>query len=233
MASDISEEKANDNDDGDDVNNALKITNADKIVVSGPSAIRNQYEALGVENYYVLHGDHYKNPHEMKIRAALDKLLFRSNNEWISQIDFSNILDLCCGSGEMTMYLREYLTAYHPKEQIKIHGLDPFTVNAYLKRTGMSAFKYGFEDIQNGILWEILESETYSLIVCSYALHLCDASRLSSVCYCLSMVGHRLLIITPHKRPNIDASMGWKLLFEGVDQKVRIRLYRSIYFMDK
>ena len=110
---------------------------------------------------------------------------------------------------------------------------DPFTYNAYLNRTGMKAYKYTFEDIQNGILWELLNDKDYdhySLIICSYALHLCEETRLLSVCYCLSMVGDKLLIITPHKRPVIDEKMGWKLLYDNVFDKVRLRLYQSIYF---
>ena len=205
-------------------------------IINGVSGIRNNYSLMGVENYYIKHGDNYRNPHEIKITNALNKLLFNKQNEWIKQINFEYILDLCCGSGEITMYLKQYLLK-NKINNYKIDGIDPFTYNAYLKRTGITAYKYNFKDIQNGILWKILENNDdnnnyYSLIVCSYALHLCKISQLSSVCYCLSMVGHKLLIITPHKRPIIDEKMGWKLLFEGVNDKVRIRLYQSIYFMN-
>merc|ERR1712130_527972 len=169
--------------------------------------------------------------HEIKINSALKKMLFHKHNKWTSKIDFSFILDLCCGSGEMTLFLKKYLQKYHRQIPIRIDGLDPHTHDAYLERTGQKAHRFNFEDIQNGILWEILKGEeVYSLIVCCYALHLCELSRLSSVCYCLSMVGRHLLIVTPHKRPVIERSMGWNLLCESVDQKVRVRLYESIHF---
>ena len=206
-----------------------------KSIISASSAIRTNYESMGVENYYIKHGDSYRNPHELKINNALNKLLFNDKNIWIKQIDFSYILDLCCGSGEITMYLKKYLMNKKNKNNkdinMRIDAIDPFTYNAYLNRTGMKAYKYNFQDIQNGILWELLtDNDHYSLIVCSYALHLCQQTRLSSVCYCLSMVGEKLLIITPHKRPIIDKKMGWQLLHENVCDKVRIRLYQSIYF---
>ncbi len=90
--------------------------------------IRHKYEAMGVENYYQKYGNNYVNPHEMKINFALDKFLFNDENEWISQIDFSYILDLCCGSGEMTIYLQKYLsTIGMDNKKYKIDAIDPFT----------------------------------------------------------------------------------------------------------
>ena len=202
-----------------------------KVVASGSLGIRNEYASLGVDNYYNTHGKNYRNPHEMKINEALKKVLFNNKNKWMKELDLSYVLDLCCGSGEMTMFLKNYLTRHQQQQNMKIDAIDPYTNDAYLKRTGMTAYKHNFEDIHNGILWEIMDSKykCYSLVVCCYALHLCENSRLSSVCYCLSMVANKLLIITPHKRPVIDRKMGWDLLYENVDQKVRIRLYQSMY----
>eukprot|EP01084_Bolivina_argentea_P316030 547709_1 len=228
MSAEMKEQKSNYNSDNKD-------NKPDKIIISASSGIRNDYESMGVQNYYIQHGNDYRNPHEIKINYALNKLLFNNDNKWIKQIDFSYILDLCCGSGEMTIYLQNYLQKskqHKTDNNIKIDAIDPYTDIAYFNRTGIKAYKYNFEDIQNGILWE-LNSKYYSLIICSYALHLCKLSRLSSVCYCMSMIGKKLLIITPHKRPIIDKKMGWNLLYENVDQKVRIRLYESIYFINQ
>ena len=71
--------------------------------------MRHNYESLGVDEFYKRHGKRYRNPHEIKINSALKKMLFNKHNEWISEIDFSFILDLCCGSGEMTLFLKKYL----------------------------------------------------------------------------------------------------------------------------
>ncbi len=70
----------------------------------------------------------------------------------------------------------------------------------------------------------------YSLIVCSYALHLCELSKLELVCNCLAKVGKKLLVVSPYKAPFINRKMGWNLLYENVEQRVRVRLYESIWF---
>jgi ubiquinone/menaquinone biosynthesis C-methylase UbiE len=80
-------------------------------------------------------------------------------NLW--NLDVSNILDLACGSGEVTLALLSH--------GIKnIEGIDPYTYQSFEKRTKMLCKPLSFEDIVNGKL----EGMRYSLIICSYALHL-------------------------------------------------------------
>ena len=75
-------------------------------------AIRNMYAQMGVDNFYKEHGNEYKNPHTEII------------NQLLSKVDVGDkILDLCCGSGEVT---KNFLNK-------DIIGCDPYTFNLYQK----------------------------------------------------------------------------------------------------
>jgi hypothetical protein len=126
------------------------------------------------------------------------------------------VLDLAAGSGEVTLALRELGAT-------RVDGVDPYTADAYLARTGNSVERLTFEDVAAGAL----AGRHYSLVVCSFALHLCEPSRLPAVCQQLSLVGDALLILTPHKRPVIKSEWGWTLVGELVVERVRARMYRS------
>jgi len=140
--------------------------------------------------------------------AALDR--------WSSHLDLSNILDLACGSGEVTLTLRERGCQH-------ITGIDPYTYTAYEERTEQAALRFSFDDIASGAI----SDHNYSLIICSYALHLVEKSKLPVLCYRLAQVSGSLLILTPHKRPDLKAEWGWKLQGEFVLNRARVRLYTS------
>src|ERR1017187_9783823 len=113
------------------------------------NSITPAYATYGVEGYYRNHA--YRNPHIARVQALM--------LEYLPKLDVSNVLDLACGSGEVTEMLN-YTS--------NITGCDPFTGFDYIKRTGRPCLPYSFEQIvQLGL------PEKYSLIVCSYALHLC------------------------------------------------------------
>jgi SAM-dependent methyltransferase len=173
-------------------------------------SIRAEYERLGADAFYRKHGRDYRNPHEDVIGLALD----RAVKQWAP--DLSNVLDLACGSGEVTLSIRQ-LGAQN------VQGIDPFTFEAYQSRTGQIAERWSFEDIASSQLID----RRYSLIVCSFALHLCDASRLPGVLTQLSLIAPQLWILTPHKRPQISPAWGWTLQAEMVVARVRIRNYFS------
>ena len=137
-------------------------------------------------------------------------------------LDLTHVLDLACGSGEATLALRDEL-ARQDRGAIAIDGLDPFTGAAYQARTGQAAEALSFEAIAGGAL----DGRQYSLIVCSYALHLLELSRLPQLVYQLSRVAGALLVLTPHKRPLLRPEWGWALTGEMVIQRVRARGYRS------
>jgi 2-polyprenyl-3-methyl-5-hydroxy-6-metoxy-1,4-benzoquinol methylase len=169
--------------------------------------IRPQYERLGVEGFYRTHGSSYRNPHEFAVHRLLE--VIRKTTE----LDLANVLDLACGSGEVTLKLLEF--------GARVHGIDPFTGAAYVERTGQIAEPLTFEDIALGAL----EGREYSLIVCSFALHLVEPSRLPMLCYQLARVSPKLIVLTPHKRPAIQERWGWKLETEFLEDRVRARVY--------
>jgi SAM-dependent methyltransferase len=173
-------------------------------------AIRKEYEERGVRGFYEQYGDKYRNPHEAAIRTVLNSGLAR----W--QVDFSRVLDLACGSGEVTLALQELGCT-------DINGIDPYTAEAYQARTGRLAEAFTFEQIAGGVL----EGRKYSLIVCSFALHLLATSRLPVVAYQLHRIAPALIIITPHKRPHLREDWGWRLEDEILAARVRAKLYRS------
>ena len=172
--------------------------------------IRLQYENLGVERYYQTHGDMYRNPHEKQIHALLE--------QFAPLLDFSNSLDLACGSGEVSLKLLELGAT--------VHGIDPFTANAYFKRTGSTAENLSFEEIAGGVL----EHRRYSLIICSFAMHLFSVSRLPLLIYQLSNISPQLLILSPHKRPVLKPEWGYVVKTAINHERVKGKLYRSVFF---
>jgi hypothetical protein len=173
-------------------------------------AIRHEYESHGVGGFYKSRGGEYRNPHEPTVARTIEI----AAREW--RLDLLSVLDLAAGSGEATLALRD-AGARH------IDAVDPYTFEAYENRTGLSASRESFEQIAQGAL----AGRSYSIIVCSFALHLIELSRLPQVCMQLSLISPALLVLTPHKRPQIREDWGWTLDREMVVQRVRSRLYRS------
>jgi 2-polyprenyl-3-methyl-5-hydroxy-6-metoxy-1,4-benzoquinol methylase len=174
-------------------------------------SIRVGYEAHGTRRYYEKFGGDYRNPHEPVIRRSLERVA----REW--ELDLSNVLDLAAGSGEVTLALRELGAS-------AIHGIDPHTSEAYAQRTGHPAERLTFEQIAAGAL----EGRCFSLIACSFAMHLCEPSRLPALLLQLARCGTTLLVLTPHKRPDIREAWGWRLEHELLIERVRSRLYASM-----
>ena len=176
------------------------------------AAIRAAYQQYGVEGFYQRFGDSYRNPHERVIGATLRAAVARWN------LPLDRVLDLACGSGEVTLPLRELGC-------VAIDGIDPYTHQAYAARTGQAAERITFEQIAAGAL----AGRSYSTIACSFALHLVALSRLPALLTQLSLVGTVLLILTPHKRPQLRPEWGWACADELVIERVRARYYRRTY----
>lgn len=176
-----------------------------------PEKIRPKYEELGVDGYYATHGSSYRNPHEKQIHTLLETMLPHLNLE--------NVLDLACGSGEVTTKLLEYGAT--------VSGIDPYTAEAYHQRTGQIAESWRFKDIAAGALL----GRSYSLVVCSFAMHLCEESRLPQLCLELAQISPQMLILSPHKRPIIKPEWAyWWLKHEEEFERVKARFFVSDFY---
>jgi SAM-dependent methyltransferase len=187
-------------------------------------AIRNEYATHldGADGYYREFGHQYRNPHEDGVAAMVARI-----PTMFPDLDFpsASVLDLACGSGEVTIAL---LDAKLGLPKTRITACDPYTSAAFAERTkddrttspGLLAEPWSFADIANGALGD----RRFDLIVCAYALHLCEPSWLPAVCMALAAASDRFVIITPHKRPELQPWWGWTLREEYRDPAYRIRL---------
>lgn len=182
-----------------------------------PEPVRQGYDEHGPEQYYALHESNYRNPHEPAIRKLLEF--------WVGQAivpSDSKVLDLACGSGEVSLMLQELGIC-------NTIGIDPYTAPAYELRTNKSARKLSFEEIAlNGLNDDSGKPESFDFIICSFAMHLCDRSRLPVLCLRLAESSQNLVIITPHKRPEIEPAWGWELISEIKMDRVRLRHYVNL-----
>jgi hypothetical protein len=173
-------------------------------------SVRGGYARIGVDAYYRRHAATYRNPHEPVVCDALAHAV----EDW--GLDLTHALDLAAGSGEVTLALRGL-------GAVRVAAIDPFTADAYRARTGAPCEAIDFARVAAGAL----AGRRYSLVVCSFAMHLCEASRLPGLAQQLAAISPVLLILTPHKRPALRAEWGWELIGERMTRRVRARCYRS------
>ena len=171
--------------------------------------IRNNYQKFGVQNYYKNVKHEYKNPHLSYIEESILKIINDYN------IDFSKVLDLACGTGEITTILKEYNIN-------NVIGLDPYLYKEYNKNTNNKCLQLSFEDIQKGKL-----DIKFSTIICSYALHLCEKSILPDVLWNLSLISKNLIILSPNNKPEINDN-SFILVDNFKIEKCKTRIYESI-----
>jgi SAM-dependent methyltransferase len=180
-------------------------------------AIRTEYAEKGVEAYYRANANAYENPHFPYIQQLLQ------HNK--GRIDYSKVLDLACGGGEVALILRGmgFETTV---------GCDPFTKRLFVKNTGLPCFNYSFEDIVKGRLIAKVEGQ-FSAIISSFAMHLCDEKMLYSLTNQLFLLTKNVVIITPHKRPQLEYFSEFELTFEDFvlterGKKVFLKSYASL-----
>jgi hypothetical protein len=174
--------------------------------------IRQGYDQLGPDSYYVTHKADYRNPHEPIIRRLLERWTLKETPPKLS-----SLLDLACGSGEITSF-------FQSSGFTQIHAIEPFTGEAFTNRTGLVADSHDFAAIADGVLG----NRSYDYIFCSFALHLAQSSRLPLICMNLAEISNHLIILTPHKRPEIRPEWGWKMVYEELLDRVRLRHYGSL-----
>ena len=175
-------------------------------------AIRPLYEAYGAEGYYTAFGETYANPHFPEIAALLEKNLARFNCS-------GGVLDFAAGGGEATQVLRRLGVT-------EVTGCDPFTHALFEKNTSLPCLQLTFKDvIRHGL------PATYSLIISSFALHLCPPKELFPLAWQLLQAAPLLVVITPHKRPELETLTGIELAWQDFvtterGKKVRLKAYR-------
>lgn len=174
--------------------------------------IRNEYAKFdSIESYYKENSKTYENPHISIIEEHLSTLIRdgKINKE-------HKILDLCCGTGQVTLFLN--------KNGInKISGCDPYTYEEYEKRTGIKPYRHTFLDIANGN--HSFKEKEFDLIICSFAMHLCEKSILPNLMYNLSSISDELIILSPNNKPEIN--IFWDCEMEEKKDKVRTKIYKS------
>lgn len=182
----------------------MKLQTKKTLVTSKSSLtpIRDNYVNQTVEGYYLSNSHSYVNPHYNIIKENLVSFIEDSN------ISFFNMLDLCCGSGEVSKILTNSVNV----------GCDPYMHTRYINETNNKCYSYNFKDIAIGKL-----TERFDLIVCSFALHLCEKSLLHNVLYNLSLISDNLIIVSPNKNPIIDKY--WVLTNSIIINRVHFKYY--------
>lgn len=155
--------------------------------------LRSLYEQLGVDKYYKDYGDQYSNPHFEQVQTLIEQ------NK--SRLDYSNVLDFCAGGGEASLVLRALGSN-------KITASDPFTHQLYEKNLQQKCHRWSFDDAIKGKI-----TGDYSSIICSFAMHLCPEEKLYILATTLFQHSPSLVIITPHKRPQLEQFSGIELDF--------------------
>jgi len=107
--------------------------------------------------------------------------------------------------------------------KVEVTATDPYTYDAFEKRTGRKCERISFEEIEQGAL----EERPFDLIISCFALHLVTEERLFPLCTQMALSSKYLIVVSPHKRPIITEMMGWKLVNENVVERVKSRLYKS------
>ena len=166
----------------------------------------------GSTGWFIEFGSSYENPHEDGVADAVRRL-----EQDGALVKGQRVLDLATGSGEVWRALR---SLGFPSADLV--ACDPYTGEAFLARTGHACRPDSFADIAAGSLAGL----EFDVVICAYALHLCEGSRLPGVCMALTAVAPELIVVSPHKRPRLSESWGWRLTHDDHDPGFRIRTRR-------
>jgi SAM-dependent methyltransferase len=172
------------------------------------------YDEHGAEGYYRAYADAYENPHLPEIESLLARNFERFDCS-------GTVLDFAAGGGEVAVKLLQ-LGAKN------VLGCDPFTYALFERKTGLPCLQLSFKEVVRAGL-----PGTYSLIISSFALHLCPLKDLFSLTWNLLQAAPLLVVITPHKRPELEKLPGIELVWEDVveterGKKVRMKGYRAL-----
>jgi SAM-dependent methyltransferase len=177
---------------------------------------RKKY-SQGVPEYYTK-CSRYSNPHSIKFDGLIKKLLLWLPYNLYEKSKETPVLDLACGSGEVTKVLVANGIG-------NVVGLDPFLAEQFASETGKSVFNNSFEDICRGV---VPLAANYSIVICSYALHLCGDSLLPLLLDSLKNITSYLCVITPHGLPLIPEKTGWIKFINFKYGGIKVYVYSTL-----
>ena len=177
------------------------------------NSIRDDYIHYGVNEFYTNHADKYKNLHHDQVKQLL------IDNQ--DNINYKSVFDLSCGDGLVTQILTEM--------GYKISGAsDPYLFSQYTKNTGLPCYQWSFLDIiKNGFE----TNQHYSAIISSFSLHLCPPKQLYNLITQLLQVTDTIIIITPHKRPQLEllnldlVLLDTKIAYNSNKKRIFLKIY--------
>lgn len=170
--------------------------------------IRDEYNKLGVAEFYKIKNDAYSNPHEKFVEECL---LYH----WSEK--YKTVLDMGCGDGLVTKYLKKNKLVVTDN----VYGCDAYMYERYERETKEKCFKYSFEDISKGEY----NLPKVDVIIMSYAIDLVDKSYLNNFLYSLSTLSEELIIIRPNK--HILPETYWKIESDFFNGKSKSILYKN------
>jgi len=149
-----------------------------------------------------------------------------------------------------TMPTLPCLSQHTPNPQII--AADPYTSVAYIDRTSLPCASLSFRDIARGTLpslpsksqqFESNTADTLSessnvplidMVICSFALHLIESpSELFALLWELSTKSRWLIILAPHKKPEIKDGWGWTKWNVGAWEECRMSDHNGEYLKDR
>ncbi|WRT70173.1 uncharacterized protein IL334_007167 [Kwoniella shivajii] len=101
--------------------------------------------------------------------------------------------------------------------ELDIIATDPYTSPAYTDRTSSPCHPLSFNDLANGLVPPNPGASSppnaepvWDMIICSFALHLVTSpSELFALLFELSNKARWLIVVAPHKKPEIKETWGW------------------------
>ena len=169
------------------------------------TSIREQYDAVGIDQYYLKYGNEYSNPHERDVVSCL-KSLYNENRH-------KAVFDFACGDGLVSKWIgqRSYIV-----------GNDCYMKERYVNETGNKCYGYSFKEFIN---FNNSFEERFDLTVISYALDLCDKDIVPMLLYRLSLISNELIIIRPNN--HLIDSPYWTLSNTHTNRKSKASMYIS------
>lgn len=180
-------------------------------------SLRELYDEMTVEGYYEngRESTPYVNHHEPEVR----KLLLEN----CPDLNLTRVLDLACGDGLVTNAIKSYLG----EDAIYscTYGCDPFMQKEYIKNTGRQCIDKSFKDIVEKGLIPNFGYKTFSCVICSFGLHLCEKSMLPDLTYRLSEIAETIVVISPSKYPYLGKPKVEKFCLTPQRKRVHYRVY--------